>query len=1016
MSKEKEIIIETDLSSGHFENQIPFYSQKQISHYTDKEYINFFIRVLIEQSSGKLELTQASKHFSENQTKRNKLILNNDDLVFENSDNINDGDTFYFEHLNRVFCFFPDLSKRNTVEIPVLYELTRRFWKRYKSSEKLHIELISNEKDPIKGIITDYDINGLGLALDQDLPELFDTYTIKIPFEDKVYQFEGQIVHHTQIGHKAIAGFYFAQRHNKEYLEDIFWKLYKQDNQNIEELSQESNLEAVKEKFENAPIPQPFSPKYLENTPKAKTIMLKDGKGYSSGISLCKYNQGLTIMHTLVLQAEHLSKLPVDLYEYVATKLLISENSKYFGGYWPSKNKYIDRGYTNFVKSDYDDVHHFYQQINIYKCQVKTGNIKRKINNSNENLIGLRKKIREKLGDIFCDALRVDDDLEDLKIISTKKGDAIQGIGLCIPQKRDLEVFGLSNQLWIIQADNIDIVNDLKDKANDCFREKDQETFNIHTFKDYEGLLKQPEILSSLNDVNVWIAGNTRAKAYINYLKRINFELSLLSSKKTITKKYVKFIKGFTSSFYKRKSLRYHSKDLQNDISVKFDMSSMSIDSVKVNDIDTFGMSAEIPANITIKKDSDINVIFSFQGREPQILKGVVKYCRPKVVSGFKDLGNHVGIEFDQLDLDSKRTIREYCFRKLNPDLSMFSKEDFRSLVNLLEKSKYFEYYDSTKQRQFEKESEPIYTSLELLIPDLARVTVFKNDENNSIIGTHAFYRRANRTWQLHQLAVDETLTIYKSKFPTKVVLNGAFQYLCLDPDVDYVITYFHNDAAIAKTYFDVKNHHDNPKEYAYIEFTGFLYEDLDKKSFEFKEDYILSIASEEEKIYLQEEIKHLVKEIEYEALEYGNLSQRDLIKKWSKTGAIRDREVLLIKDKKGVILHFAVCDVSPLGINFIGLVDIFRIFNLNDNSTSNSQSMQILANYVAQFYKNKGRSQVYLEVDPSIGQYFNGLNVRQLGKNWRLIASRNTFMTALQYFNSRFERLQQRLKQVETQ
>ncbi|MCI5072662.1 PilZ domain-containing protein [bacterium] len=1014
MSKEKEIIIASNLSSGHFEGQIPLYSAKQISHYTDPSFIDYFVKVLIDESGGKLNIKQVCKRSDDTLHLDNKLLFKDETIILEDDVNIEEGDTVYFEHIGRVYCFFIKKNSDNSLQIPVLYELTRRFWQRYTLNEDIKIELASDE-EVLKGRIVNFDINGLGISFDKGEPKLFDSYKLKIFSEDEPLEILGQIVHFSKTKDENIAGFYFSERKNKKYLEKFFWTNYKKYNPDIEELSENSSLEEVKKQFENVPIPQLFNEEYLKNTSTIKTIMLKKGNSYSSGISICKYNKKMTMMHTLVLQKEHLHSLPVNLYEYVANRVLATNDSEYFSGYWPPKNKYIDRGYTNFVKGDYDDVHHFYKQINIYNCEVNNDFDKQIIDSFNSNKDYVKNEIRKSLGDVFYDAFGVDEPEKDIKIISIGSDNNISGIAMCLPKRSDHGVFALSNQTWIIKADDLDAVKQLKALSDKYFQTLGHNNYNVHTFEEYKGIESKLNTLRALKEVHFWIANNTRVKAYINYLKRINFEISLLTSKKSISKKYVKFIKGFTSSFYKRKSLRYQSKELQNDMEVSFDTSFMSIDSVKVMDIDTFGMSAEISANLNIKDNTHIDIIFSLKGEEAQKLKGVVKYCKPKAVSGFKALNNHVGIEFQGLDLESKRVIREYCFRKLNPDLSMFSKQDFRSLVDLLEKSKYFEYYDSTKQRQFEEESEPIYSSLELLIPDLARVTVFKNDEDDSIIGTHAFYRRSNKTWQLHQLAVNESLTIYKAKFPTKVVLNGAFQYLCLDPDVDFVITYFHNDAAIAKTYFDVKNHHDNPKEYAYIEFTGFLFEGLDKKSYQFGNDYQLSVANEKEKKFLQKEVKNLVEDIEYEALEYANLSQKDLIKKWNKTGAIRDREVLLIKNKNGEILHFAICDVSPLGINFIGLVDIFRIFHQKTDEAPSAITMQLLANYAASYYKNKGRSQVYLEVDPNLGEYFNELEVRQLGKNWRLIAARNTFMTALQYFNSRFERLQQRLKQSES-
>jgi hypothetical protein len=72
------------------------------------------------------------------------------------------------------------------------------------------------------------------------------------------------------------------------------------------------------------------------------------------------------------------------------------------------------------------------------------------------------------------------------------------------------------------------------------------------------------------------------------------------------------------------------------------------------------------------------------------------------------------------------------------------------------------------------------------------------------------------------------------------------------------------------------------------------------------------------------------------------------------------------------------------------------------------------LARHVMAFYASEGRSRACFEVDERDGVDYSNTAARYLSRNWRLVAQRRCFMTALQFFLARYGKLEERLVATE--
>ncbi|MCB1196876.1 MAG: hypothetical protein KDK51_00765 [Deltaproteobacteria bacterium] len=118
----------SNLSSGHFEVNVPNLSPHQINQNNDTDYIEFFLELLIKETSGKLSVTYIAK---DSKPCSASLLMDDGFFTLDSIEGPKDGDTVYFFHLSKTYFFFVENTKGCGFQVNTLYQLHRRKWRRY---------------------------------------------------------------------------------------------------------------------------------------------------------------------------------------------------------------------------------------------------------------------------------------------------------------------------------------------------------------------------------------------------------------------------------------------------------------------------------------------------------------------------------------------------------------------------------------------------------------------------------------------------------------------------------------------------------------------------------------------------------------------------------------------------------------------------------------------------------------------------------------------------------------------
>ena len=432
----------------------------------------------------------------------------------------------------------------------------------------------------------------------------------------------------------------------------------------------------------------------------------------------------------------------------------------------------------------------------------------------------------------------------------------------------------------------------------------------------------------------------------------------------------------------------------------------------QIFDLDPFGCRIGLPRDLQFVADERVKLDLWLTHARPASVEGMVRHTETALGPGFLSAQMAAGIGFLEGQWDEQARIREFVFPRMNPEIRLYEPPDYEGLVSLLGRAEYFDYFGKRDHQEFIRESAETYRELPHLYPTLARTTIL--NDGSKVIGTHSFYRLNKHTWQLHQLVVDPSISEYLQKVPTKLILKSSLEYLCADPAISYFVTYFHDHAAIARAYFEARQSHYNARDYAFIPFRMLLFEDLEKLPLH-PEEGSCAEASAEEVPLLSEYLASIVPAIEFDALDFGDPLLRDFDSWWKAKPLRRERRVLVKRSRKGEILCFALANIAPKGLNLIGSLDNFRIFDVPWCRTETAEARRVLVHYVLRFFGQQKRKRIYFEAEEGTSSDFGFLPVMDLGKNWRLIAHRNCFMSALQFFLARFGKLEERLGRAAT-
>lgn len=1031
---------ENDLSSGMFQTVVSNLTGRTLTQIRERDEILSFFQVLFIGSKELLVKVATSEGLVFDQTilKKDETFIIKDstfdiDLDFEGER------TIYFNWLNTTYCFFTLFKKNESglfFEIPEkIFLVHRRRLDRLTFKDNSTKITIDAPNTFSVGIIKNISPRGFAVTVNhKELNfQLFDAITVFFLDNCRVFV---EILHINHTEDSTIIGcrvFDESLDEYKRWITEIVPFFFP----NVVKVQSRDDRSDLAKVFQNSLLGGHFSPSSFlvaseQKQPKGSFFLLKDGDRPCAALATHQIYSKTWLIYTLGLTKDFSTRLPNNLFNRISWYLTGENSATYLSGFWPSQTKLFDRSYTAFALKDFNPSDHHLETIDILQFKSKNlsksdfpDGIKCELAHPNDWL-KIREIIQSNYSVVYQDALDLNSGFEEVLngdfingnkrfILVAKKTEKILGIAILECTKNSPLTFGLSNTFRFIFEDGVDqsvVSQILFENSLSLYNQEKISVCTLYLAKEHKFLCpKFKEPVARLENIYFWIVRNTRMKAFIRHLDRLDWELKFLEKNKAnIKPSLLKKIRFNTEPFKRRRCSRLEDYEQLKVVRCEIILGDDRSIPVILTSLDTFGFSVEIPPDIQIAKGDVLNLKLNIPG-EPQLeIKSEVQFVVDKPAPGFSHFKRFSGFKFLSGTENSYKILREFTFRKLNSELNIYQAPDFKPLTDLFETSKYFDYYEGADHQKFIEEGRGTYSNLDHLYPDLIRTTVLK--DQNKVLGTHSFYRLTPKTWQLHQLVVDEKLGLYKAKIPTKVVLQGSFQYLTLDPSADYFVTYFSDQASIAKTYFEVRNHHDNPQDYAFVSYRGFVFENVERSNFSVSGKFEVGEADEEEILQIQGYLATLISKLEYEALNYHDLTQIEFLDSWKQKGFLREQKVFVIKNKNKDILHFAIANLSPLGANIISFLDIFRVFDLPWCGETPESARFDLINFVVGYYQKQGRTQVYLEVDEGVGNLYLSLPARDLGKNWRLIAFRPSFMTALTFFIGRFEKLEKRLVQ----
>lgn len=1029
---------DNDLGSANFESEVSNLSGRNLTQIREKDEIfDFFQVLLIENEAISVNIVRP-----DGQVFKNLLSIHGENLKLKDSEFLNSSlcdnvSTIYFKWLNTTYCFFFSAIQNNDsgyyIDIPdKIYIIHRRKWDRL-PCEQQHwsIRLQDGSGNSTDSLLLNVGHRGFAFKThDKAINfQLFQNISI---FLSENREIKIEILHINQKKDFLIIGCRILDESlgaYRQYLTEIASIFYP----DVIKVELENDKKDLIKVFQNSLMrgifpASSFLTRSKESEPVGAYFLLKDGERPCAALATHQIYPKTWLLHTLGLSKEFAMGLPNNLFHRISYYLNGEHDALYFCGFWPSQSKLFDRSYTAFAKKDFHPSDHHLEIIDILQFKTNddsNGELSKEIQcdfvGAND-LLKVKELIQANCSSVYQDALDLDKNFgikpvsdagRKRLILVAKVNEKILGISILECAQITPLTFGLSNNFRLFFEQDVDrtkIGSVLFAKSLSVFRSENIGICNLYLPNNHGiDISTFGEPAARLENIYYWIVRNTRVKAFIRHLEKLNWELRFLEKNKSkIKPSLLRKIRFSTEAFKRRRCSRLEDLEQLKVVRCEIGFDDGRSVPVSLTSLDTYGFSIEIPSSIHIKSGDQLKFKLKIPNESLVDITSEVQFVVDRPAPGFSNLRRYSGFKFMNGSANSLKILREFTFKKLNSELNIYETPDFKPLTDLFESSKYFDYYEGVDHQKFIEEGRPTYSNLDHLYPDLIRTTVLK--DQSKVLGTHSFYRLTPKTWQLHQLVVDEKLGLYKAKIPTKVVLQGSFQYLTLDPSVDYFVTYFGDQAAIAKTYFEVRNHHDNPQDYAFVSYRGFVFENVENSTFITSGKFEINEAEEEEIHLIQGYLATLVSKLEFEALDFDNLKQSEFLLSWKQRGFQRDRKVFVVKNKKGDILHFAIANLSPHGANLISLLDIFRVFDLPWCGETPDAARFDLVNFVVAYFQKQGRTQVYLEVDEGVGNLYSALPARDLGKNWRLIASRPSFMTALSFFISRFEKLEKRL------
>jgi hypothetical protein len=741
------------------------------------------------------------------------------------------------------------------------------------------------------------------------------------------------------------------------------------------------------------------------------------------------------LLHTFAIEKRDAFHLPVEMFHRMRDFVLRERNAEFACGMWPAGHRFMERYYAAFVRRDFDPADHHFETTHVYRFAPPTPgpspareNRFRTALASRDDRITVWETLKRSLSPVLFEAAdwaRKDLDLAETagafaksdhlrrrEIVTAKDGDSLLAFAVAEISSGGAGVFGLSNSFRIYftrggetrTAEHRAMIEALTAAVLARYRDHGIETCSLYGDKAWSWISGVPGYQAALGDTCLWIVRRSRVKAFLRHLERMNWELSFFrGAGPRIRPSVLRAFDYETAPFKPRKCMRLEDSEGIPGVTYRLNEGLEG----RLANLDTYGASLILETPLDAAPGSELEMTLRLEHAPPIPLRAVVRYRERRVAPGFQTETVALGVEFLGAPIGYLEGMRDFVFRRLNPDIRLFAPLDFEPLAELLDRSDYFNYWEATNHRELIEDARPTYTSVLPFASTVSRTTVLPAD--GKIIGSHSFYRLNTRSWQLHQLAIDPNMGLYRTKLPTKVVLQSTFQYLCLDPTAEYFVTYFDDRAAIARAYFEAGHAHFDARDYAFIPFQLFIIHDSRSASPPVDTGRYGG-ATDSERQAIAEHLLSICPSIEYEALEFCDPGLRRFMAGVSESAIPRKQEVFVGRDKRGELRVFALVNLGPKSINFIGLTDTFRIFEVPWCNIDTREAKLDLARYVIQHFASLGRRHVYLEAEERDAADYSRVGARPYGRNWRLIAQKRCFMTALQFFLSRYGKLEERL------
>lgn len=765
------------------------------------------------------------------------------------------------------------------------------------------------------------------------------------------------------------------------------------------------------------------------------TYLLKKSRAAQATVTATAAYPQTWSVHNLALAGNGFAALPPPLFRSLYDDLLWNRRSRYSCGLWLRDDRFLQRFFSDFARREQEQGLHHFEEVRILEIDTAQPARRRSRFSVRRMVAGEQAEVlatlRRQCSTVYLDALAlragelrlraVDKRFRRIglrrkrEILVARQGGRLLAFAVCDMSTLGRSWFGQFNQFrtYLTEAgaasETAPLLRSLLRGAAAFYHRQGVKVCFWHRPVAAAPLESLPEVQRELPAGHFWIFDHRRVKPFLRHLEQVRLEIDVLHQRQgEDCRDLLRSLDWPMPPFQPRRCVRLEHKDGLTSLRANLVLPSGQTMASAIRDLDSYGCKLTLPVGQAWLAQRPLRLQFSLDTSSSLEMMGLVRHQGMRLESHWMNCEAAVGVEFAGGQERQQALLQDYVYRRLNPAIAAFRPTDYQPLTELLRRANYFDYYQPSDARRLIESAESTYRQLPQLAPDLARVTLLH--DGLQVIGSHAFYRSAPRTWHLHQLAVDPSAALYKNKLPTKLILQSSFQYLCLDPTAQFFLTYFHDQAPIAKVYFEAGRKHGRAADYQFLPFQMRLLQLSKLRPQSVPEEIVCREAELQEYPLLAAALRERLSALEFEALALDDPGLTAFLARWAERGLQRQRRVWVAHRRGEPPQACALVNLGPPGINIIGFHDNFRLFRLGASADCPPRLTAALLAQVGHFFHRQGRPQVYWEAEEGESAELCPWDFVDGGKNWRLVANRHCCMTALQFFLARYGRLEERL------